>query len=582
MRPEADLVGLARQISDGSPVAWDQLPLSDLTTEDQEVVRNLQLVETLARAQREFESPSTDSDLGPAWGSLRRLERIGEGAFGEVYRAWDPKLERAVALKLLKAEMTTDAARIASVVQEGRLMARLSHPGVISVHGADTHDGRVGIWMELVRGRSLDDLIREQGRMGAREAAVIGIALCRALAAVHAAGLVHRDVKTRNVMREEGGRILLMDFGASIDPADLESILRDGCTGTPLYMAPELLRGSPASARSDLYSLGVLLYNLVADGYPVEAASLRELRLKHERREYRLLGDRRPDLPETFVRVIEQAIDPDPEQRFVTVGWMEKALATSLGIESPAPEAPVAAGPATAPAAPTRSPARRAIPLAALALAVVGGVWIWQRNSVTAPLATGGYAIEAALQRVADSGVREPIGASSRVAPGDRLTLEFQATRPVHLYLINEDDQGHAYALFPLPGLEQGNPLSAGVRHELPGRDLDGKTLSWMVDSAGGRERLLLVASPSPLPEFEAAMRSLPRPAPGQIAVEVPGDALVRLRGMGGFEEVPGVPATEVSSRLFALARQLSAGREEVAGVYVRQVELANPLPPVP
>ena len=133
------------------------------------------------------------------------------------------------------------------IIDEARALARVRHPSVVCVHGADMHDGRAGLWMELVRGRTLAQLVAANGLFGPREAAGIGQDLCRALAAVHAEHLVHRDVKAQNVMRGlAGGRIVLMDFGAS---------------HTPLYLAPEVLAGGRDTVASDLDALGVLLYS---------------------------------------------------------------------------------------------------------------------------------------------------------------------------------------------------------------------------------------------------------------------------------------------------------------------------------
>ena len=223
---------------------------------------------------------------GATWGSLRVLERVGQGAFGDVYRAWDSRLDREVALKLIRRLESLDS--IAShVIDEGRLLARVRHPNVVTVYGADRIDGRVGLWMEFVRGRTLEAVLREQGPFGAEEATLIGLDLCRALSAVHGAGLIHRDVKAQNVMREAGGRIVLMDFGTGRDdlsdrPADV--------AGTPLYVAPEVLGGAPATAESDIYSVGVLLFHLVTGSYPVKGRTAADLREAHGQRAPRVVA----------------------------------------------------------------------------------------------------------------------------------------------------------------------------------------------------------------------------------------------------------------------------------------------------
>ena len=149
-------------------------------------------------------------------------------------------------------------------MDEARRLARLRHEHVVQVYGAEEHDGRVGLWTELVRGESLEQLVADRGPLGAREAALVGLDVCAALAAVHGAGLVHRDVKAQNVMREAGGRVVLMDFGTGEDLAGTSRLV-----GTPFYLAPEIFRGQKASVQSDLYSVGVLLFYLVTGKFPV-------------------------------------------------------------------------------------------------------------------------------------------------------------------------------------------------------------------------------------------------------------------------------------------------------------------------
>ncbi|HEY3215696.1 MAG TPA: protein kinase [Candidatus Eisenbacteria bacterium] len=172
-------------------------------------------------------------------------------------------------------------------------------------------------------------MLQERGPFSSHEAILIGIELCCALGAVHRAGLVHRDVKTRNVVREDTGRVVLMDFGAGID-AKSGSFETHGLAGTPIYLAPEMLEGKSASPQSDLYGLGVLLYRLVTRSYPFAGATLDGLRAAHARGEMRPLGNARPDLPSPFLRVVERALASDPARRFASAEEMEAALAAAL------------------------------------------------------------------------------------------------------------------------------------------------------------------------------------------------------------------------------------------------------------
>src|SRR6185436_11025207 len=209
----------------------------------------------------------TTPEVSPAidrWGALECRRKIAGGTFGTVYLAWDPALEREVALKVLPA-----ANRSHTVIQEGRLLARVRHPNVVTVYGIDEYEGTVGLWMEWVEGLTLTQVLTARGLLGGHEAALIGTDVCRAVAAVHKAGLLHRDIKAQNVMLEAGGRVVLMDFGAGeirTENASADSRV----IGTPLYLAPELFERKPATISSDIYSLGVLLYHLMTGRFPVE------------------------------------------------------------------------------------------------------------------------------------------------------------------------------------------------------------------------------------------------------------------------------------------------------------------------
>jgi protein kinase-like protein len=271
------------------------------------------------------------------WGQFEILELVGRGHFGDVYRCHDPGLDRVVALKLFRSQGAAgeqvDPAVLRRIEHEGQLLARVEHPNVLKVYGVGSHEGTVGLWMEFVRGQTLAALLRSQGRYSAREASSMGADLCAALAAVHTQGVLHRDIKAQNVIREDGGRIILMDFGAGHDlirrlrPEEISSV------GTPVYMAPEVLRGEPATVQSDVYCMGVLLFHLVTGDYPVKADTIAELRRKHQQGESRLLRDLRADLPAPFVREVETALRPDPAERFATAGRMQRALeeASDLG-----------------------------------------------------------------------------------------------------------------------------------------------------------------------------------------------------------------------------------------------------------
>jgi serine/threonine-protein kinase len=320
------LLRTATKIADGENVDLGQAGERD---KPRDLLREFALVSRIARECRRLgvddeltEDATSPREPGEQWGHLELLEVVGRGGFGIVFRAYDPTLQREVALKLYRGH--PDPAR---VIDEGRRLAKVNHPNVVTVFGADVVDGVAGIWMEFVRGRRLDEVVGDHGRLSAREAVLIGLELTSALAAVHGAGLVHRDIKAQNVMRERGGRIVLMDLSASL-PSDSSSTTggRRELVGTPVYMAPELFTGRSATPESDIYSLGVLLFYLASGRFPIQARTINELREAHQTASVQSLRNVRPDLPGEYISVVERMTARDPALRHTSSGDLERDL----------------------------------------------------------------------------------------------------------------------------------------------------------------------------------------------------------------------------------------------------------------
>ncbi|MEP7010422.1 MAG: protein kinase [Acidobacteriota bacterium] len=333
------LAALVEALARGETVDWRQAEFSAGSEAEREQVRALAAISEVATFHRTWlaeggitgnldEDEEPDDEIPTHWGELEIIERVGRGSFGDVYKAREPRLDRIVALKLIRASAKTPE-REAETLREGRLLAKVRHPNVATVHGAAGADGRVGFWMEFLEGKNLAEILQEKGLFDPREAAEIGIALCRALAAVHAQGIVHRDVKAQNVVRENDGRIVLTDFGVGRDATVLHTE-EPSLSGTPLYLAPELFEGKLPSPASDLYALGVLLFHLVTGEFPITGNSFDELKAAHQGRKRRWLKELRKDLPGSFVAALERVLDRDLEKRGDEAG-MEKELRRFLG-----------------------------------------------------------------------------------------------------------------------------------------------------------------------------------------------------------------------------------------------------------
>jgi serine/threonine protein kinase len=570
---------LAGAIADGQDVDWkvELAKHGELKT----TFEQLERLQAVANAHRRltpedqsFASPEVLHGAAPAlpdpadplrWGSLRVLAKLGHGTFGDVYRAYDPSLQREVALKLLRPGRLQQAGAAERFIEEARRLARVRHPNVLVVHGADENDDRAGFWTELLEGQTLEQRLQKDGPCGAQEATCIGIELCRALAALHAEGFVHRDVKLSNVMREHGGRIVLMDFGcvAVTGPgSDLEAWR----TGTPYSMAPEtLLEDAPPTASADLFALGVVLYRLVSGRYPFEAEGLQELELKLRMGTPTPLRNLRPDLPPGFVRAVERALQREPQQRYASIGEMERDLAGLIGPTSFTPD-PL----------PVVRHGRWRLPVAIAASIVVLAA------SVAMLLKARQHPLEAeaALYRLG-SGVEDRILPGGLVHDGDRLFLEIEGRASMYVYVLDEDESRNPVVLFPL-GTEISNPLPAHARRRLPG-NWHGVPHYWQVTSAGGEETILVLASRTPLRELEQEIDKFPRahlPGDQPTYASLNPETLDRtLRGITNV--VPGPEGQDANkpSTLSALARILSSPYAKAKGVWVWSIQVVNRAP---
>jgi serine/threonine protein kinase/tetratricopeptide (TPR) repeat protein len=283
----------------------------------------------------------------------RIVDKIGAGGMGEVYRAADTKLGREVALKVLPADMARDPDRLPRFQREARAVAALNNPHIVTIYSVEEAGGVHFLTMELVEGLSLDHLVPASGLPVAQ---VIEIAseLADAIAAAHEKGIVHRDLKPANVMVTTNGRVKVLDFGlakdVSISEASGATLTAAGLTqaglvmGTPAYMSPEQIAGRAVDHRTDIFSLGVILHEMITGRRPFEGTSLAELASAVLRDTPVSISEVRTDVPGDLVRITRRCLEKDPRHRVQTARdvsneFRDLARQTSPGLPLPTPPA---------------------------------------------------------------------------------------------------------------------------------------------------------------------------------------------------------------------------------------------------
>ena len=263
-------------------------------------------------------------------GHYELRELLGEGGIGRVYAGFDTVLEREVAIKSLRPELLNDSNFLARFRAEATSLARLNHPNVTTVHALVTEGRNLYMVMERVRGETLEDLLkRRNGPLGMREAlSIIGQA-ADGLSYAHSMGVFHRDVKPANLMITGGGLLKIMDFGIARARGS-QRLTRDGSiVGTLAYMAPEQLRGEPGDERSDLYSLAIVLYEILSGSVPFSGGSDYDLMQAQINERPPPLGSTIPGVAGRVERALMKALAKKPDQRFATVAAFKDALGAS-------------------------------------------------------------------------------------------------------------------------------------------------------------------------------------------------------------------------------------------------------------
>jgi eukaryotic-like serine/threonine-protein kinase len=332
--------------------------------------------------------PRTTSSqmIGTVLSGRYKLEaKLGSGGMSTVYLAKDGTLDRAVAVKVMHREMSEQPDQLERFRQEARAVAKLSHPNVVAVIDAGEDGGHPYIVFEYVEGETLKQRIARLGALDTQEALAYAIEIARGLTVAHARNMVHRDIKPQNVLIDAEGRAKLTDFGIS------RQLEQDGMTatgrvlGTTDYVAPEQAMGHPVDPRSDVYSLGVVLYEMLIGQVPFHADSQVGVAMKHVNEEMPDVQQRRPEVSAAAALVVERATDKDPARRYQEVGEMIDDLSTALEVE--AARAGTTTGEATSVLDAVPAPERKLssgarwsrVAIAVLALIVAGALFaVWK------------------------------------------------------------------------------------------------------------------------------------------------------------------------------------------------------------
>jgi eukaryotic-like serine/threonine-protein kinase len=263
------------------------------------------------------------------------IETLGSGGMAVVYRARDQELERDVAIKVLPEHLVSNGEVRERFEREARLVGRLSHPNIVNVYDVGKAEGRPYIVMECVDGVTLADELARRGRFPAADAVELALQACAGLEHAHRHGLVHRDIKPRNLLLRPDGVLKIADFGIARAVEGTQLTAEGTVLGTAVYAAPEQASGEKVTTAADIYSLGAVLYELISGRPPFEYESLPELVLKQREGRVASLSDSVPEVPRHLDEIVLRCLAPEPSARPASATALARELAQDAGAEEP-------------------------------------------------------------------------------------------------------------------------------------------------------------------------------------------------------------------------------------------------------
>lgn len=261
-------------------------------------------------------------------GRYEVMSRIGTGGMADVYKAIDRKLNRYVAIKVLKSEFREDATFVRKFQSEAQAAAGLLHPSIVNVYDVGEDRGLYYIVMELVEGITLKEYIQKKGRLTPKEVISIAVQVCSAMEVAHSHNIIHRDIKPQNIMISKEGKVKVTDFG--IAKATSSNTISTNAMGSVHYTSPEQARGGYSDAKSDIYSLGITMYEMITGELPFDGDSTVSIALKHLQEDITEPSEIVPDIPYSLEQIILKCTQKSPDRRYGDITQLEKDLRHSL------------------------------------------------------------------------------------------------------------------------------------------------------------------------------------------------------------------------------------------------------------